>query len=51
MFVLSGYEYLLGFLILCSLVPVLALSASKILRPVGTSLERLTTYECGLEPI
>ncbi|MDB9458342.1 NAD(P)H-quinone oxidoreductase subunit 3, partial [Dolichospermum circinale CS-545/17] len=24
MFVLSGYEYLLGFFILCSLVPVLA---------------------------
>ncbi|MFM7364392.1 MAG: NADH-quinone oxidoreductase subunit A [Cuspidothrix sp.] len=51
MFVLSGYEYLLGFLILCSLVPVLALSASKILRPVGTSIEKRTTYECGLEPI
>ena len=51
MFVLSGYEYLLGFFILCSLVPVLALSASKILRPVSTSLEKRTTYECGLEPI
>ncbi|HAO11946.1 MAG TPA: NAD(P)H-quinone oxidoreductase subunit 3, partial [Planktothrix sp. UBA8407] len=33
MFVLSGYEYFLGFLILCSLVPVLALTVSKVLRP------------------
>ncbi|MBE9200554.1 MULTISPECIES: photosynthetic/respiratory NAD(P)H-quinone oxidoreductase subunit C [unclassified Nodularia (in: cyanobacteria)] len=51
MFVLSGYEYLLGFFIICSLVPALALSASKLLRPRGNSLERLTTYESGMEPI
>ncbi|MGL5878640.1 MAG: NAD(P)H-quinone oxidoreductase subunit 3, partial [Xenococcaceae cyanobacterium] len=35
MFVLKGYEYLLGFLFVCSLVPFLALSASKLLRPTG----------------
>lgn len=51
MFVLHGYEYFLGFLILCSLVPALALSASKILRSSSRSLEKRTTYECGLEPI
>ncbi|GAB1537794.1 photosynthetic/respiratory NAD(P)H-quinone oxidoreductase subunit C [Scytonema sp. NUACC21] len=51
MFVLSGYEYLLGFLIFCSLVPVLALSASKLLRPSGRNPERRTTYESGMEPI
>lgn len=51
MFVLSGYEYLLGFLLTCSLVPLLALSASKLLRPPGSSLERRTTYESGMEPI
>ncbi|MDY6936239.1 MAG: photosynthetic/respiratory NAD(P)H-quinone oxidoreductase subunit C [Cyanobacteriota bacterium] len=51
MFVLSGYEYFLGFLILCSLVPVLALSASKLLRPKSMGLERNTTYESGMEPI
>jgi NAD(P)H-quinone oxidoreductase subunit 3 len=50
-FVLSGYEYLLGFLIICSLVPALALSASKLLRPSGNSGERRTTYESGMEPI
>ena len=51
MFVLSGYEYLLGFLLICSLVPALALSASKLLRPSGRSPERRTTYESGMEPI
>ncbi len=51
MFVLSGYEYLLGFLIICSLVPALALAASKLLRPSSRGAERRTTYECGLEPI
>jgi NAD(P)H-quinone oxidoreductase subunit 3 len=49
-FVLSGYEYLLGFLLVCSLVPIVALGASKLLRPKGTSLERRTTYESGIEP-
>lgn len=51
MFVLSGYEYLLGFLITCSLVPVLALVASSILRPRRRGPERRTTYESGMEPI
>ena len=51
MFVLSGYEYFLGFLILCSLVPVLALSASKVLGPKSRSGVRHTTYESGNEPI
>ncbi|MDG2990016.1 photosynthetic/respiratory NAD(P)H-quinone oxidoreductase subunit C [Candidatus Synechococcus calcipolaris G9] len=51
MFVLSGYEYFLGFLLICSLVPVLALVASKIVRPKGEVLTRLTTYESGMEPI
>jgi len=50
-FVLSGYEYLLGFFLLCSLVPALALSASKLLRPSSFSPERRTTYESGMEPI
>ncbi|MEB3337872.1 MAG: photosynthetic/respiratory NAD(P)H-quinone oxidoreductase subunit C [Leptolyngbyaceae bacterium] len=51
MFVLSGYEYFLGFLLLCSLVPVLALSASRLVRPRPTSPARRTTYESGMEPI
>nr|WP_199295033.1 MULTISPECIES: NADH-quinone oxidoreductase subunit A [unclassified Trichocoleus] len=35
----------------CSLVPFLALSAAKLLRPSGSSPERRTTYESGMEPI
>lgn len=51
MFVLSGYEYFLGFLLICSLVPILALSVSKIVRPITRGAARRTTYESGVEPI
>lgn len=51
MFVLQGYEYFLGFLLICSLVPVLALAASSVLRPHREGAERRTTYESGMEPI
>ena len=51
MFVLSGYEYLLGFLLAASSVPFLALSASKLLRPASRGAERRTTYESRMEPI
>ncbi|MGD1715442.1 photosynthetic/respiratory NAD(P)H-quinone oxidoreductase subunit C [Dapis sp. BLCC M126] len=51
MFVLSGYEYFLGFLIISSLVPILALTASKLLRPKTRGPERVSTYESGVEPI
>ncbi|MEB3829313.1 photosynthetic/respiratory NAD(P)H-quinone oxidoreductase subunit C [Phormidium sp. CCY1219] len=51
MFVLSGYEYFLGFLFVCGLVPVVALGASQLLRPKATYPERRTTYESGIEPI
>lgn len=50
-FVLSGYEYFLGFLIICSLVPILALVASKVVRPKNRAGFRRTTYESGCEPI
>ncbi|MBK4731100.1 photosynthetic/respiratory NAD(P)H-quinone oxidoreductase subunit C [Oxynema sp. CENA135] len=51
MFVLSGYEYFLGFLLVCSLVPAIALGASALLRARGGYPERVTTYESGVEPI
>ncbi len=50
MFALSGYEYLLVFLIVSSLVPVIALSLSKVFRPKITSAFRKTTYESGMAP-
>lgn len=51
MFVLSGYEYFLVFLVICSSIPVLALTLSKLLRPVSRGPSRRTTYESGMEPI
>jgi NAD(P)H-quinone oxidoreductase subunit 3 len=50
-FVLSGYEYFLGFLLICTVVPLLALTASTLLRPRRGGAERRTTYESGMEPI
>lgn len=50
-FILNGYEYLLGFLLLCSAVPVLALTTSLIDRPKRSGVERKETYESGMEPI
>jgi len=51
MFVLSGYEYLLVFFFFSALVPLIALSLSKIFRPKGGGAFRRTTYESGIEPI
>ncbi|MCC5897045.1 MULTISPECIES: photosynthetic/respiratory NAD(P)H-quinone oxidoreductase subunit C [Cyanophyceae] len=51
MFVLTGYEYFLGFLLICSLVPILALTVSKLVRPKSLGIESNTTYESGMEPI
>jgi NAD(P)H-quinone oxidoreductase subunit 3 len=49
-FVLSGYDALLLFLIFSALVPVLALIISRLLRPNNTSAYKTTTYESGVEP-
>jgi NAD(P)H-quinone oxidoreductase subunit 3 len=50
-FVLNGYEYFLGFLLICGLVPVLAIGTSYIVAPKRKGVERRTTYESGMEPI
>ncbi|WAS05081.1 NAD(P)H-quinone oxidoreductase subunit 3 [Gloeomargaritales cyanobacterium VI4D9] len=50
MFELQGYDYLLVFLLVCSVVPIAALSLSGLLRPKGTGPERRTSYESGMEP-
>tara|TARA_B100000700_G_C15038110_1_gene853801 strand:+ start:1287 stop:1649 length:363 start_codon:yes stop_codon:yes gene_type:complete len=51
MFTLQGYEYLLGFLILASAVPILALVTNKVVSPQSKNGERRLTYESGMEPI
>ncbi len=50
MFVLTGYDALLIFLMLSALVPILALSLSKLLRPSVPGAYKTTTYESGVEP-
>lgn len=50
MFVLTGYDYFLVFLILCALLPVAALSASYLLAPAKRGAFRRTTYESGIDP-
>jgi NAD(P)H-quinone oxidoreductase subunit 3 len=50
-FVLSGYEYFLGFLLICALLPAIALIASAVLAPKHQGAERRLTYESGMEPI
>jgi len=39
------------FFIVACLVPILALSTSRLLRPQGIGPERRTTYESGIEPM
>lgn len=51
MFILDSYIYVFGFLIIACLVPILALSISRLLRPKGVGPERRTTYESGIEPM
>ncbi|MBF2000980.1 MAG: photosynthetic/respiratory NAD(P)H-quinone oxidoreductase subunit C [Synechococcales cyanobacterium C42_A2020_086] len=51
MFVLSGYEYFLVFLLVCSVVPLLAYGMSALLAPRRKGVERKLTYESGMEPI
>ncbi|NJO43661.1 MAG: NAD(P)H-quinone oxidoreductase subunit 3 [Cyanobacteria bacterium CRU_2_1] len=51
MFVLHGYDYFLGFVIVCGLVCATAIVLSNLLSPRRKGVERRTTYESGMEPI
>ena len=51
MFLLTGYEYFLGFLLIAAAVPVLALVTNLVVAPKGRTGERKLTYESGMEPI
>ena len=51
MFLLTVYEYFLGFLLIAAAVPVLALVTNLIVAPKGRVGERKLTYESGMEPI
>nr|YP_007374804.1 NAD(P)H-quinone oxidoreductase subunit 3 [Ophioglossum californicum]AGC26717.1 NAD(P)H-quinone oxidoreductase subunit 3 [Ophioglossum californicum]QXF60090.1 NADH dehydrogenase subunit 3 [Ophioglossum vulgatum] len=50
MFLLPKYESFRIFLFISVLIPVLAISVSGLLAPVGKGPERITGYESGIEP-
>ncbi|MCF6410940.1 NADH-quinone oxidoreductase subunit A [Pseudalkalibacillus salsuginis] len=46
----NNYLVVLMFLLLGILLPIVALTAGKILRPAKPTKEKQTTYESGIEP-
>lgn len=46
----NSYLFVIMFLILGLLLPAIALTAGKFLRPSKPSAEKQTTYESGIEP-
>jgi NAD(P)H-quinone oxidoreductase subunit 3 len=54
MFALNGYDYFLGFLLICGAVPFVAIALSLLLSPRRggkQGVERRLTYESGMEPL
>jgi NAD(P)H-quinone oxidoreductase subunit 3 len=51
MFLLHEYDIFWTFLIIASLIPILAFSISGLLAPVSEGPEKLSSYESGIEPM
>nr|CUR05077.1 ndhC [Acacia obtecta] len=51
MFLLYEYDILWAFLIISSLIPILAFLISGILAPINKRPEKLSSYESGIEPM
>nr|YP_010489964.1 NADH-plastoquinone oxidoreductase subunit 3 [Koenigia islandica]UWM11604.1 NADH-plastoquinone oxidoreductase subunit 3 [Koenigia islandica] len=51
MFLLYEYDILWAFLIISSVIPILAFLLSGILAPIRKEPEKLSSYESGIEPI
>ncbi len=47
---LAGYIPILIFVVVATLVPVLALALGRLLRPFKPHQNKLSPYECGVEP-
>ncbi|RPI26320.1 MAG: NADH-quinone oxidoreductase subunit A [Acidobacteria bacterium] len=47
---LGGYIPVLIFIVIATLVPVLALGLGRLLRPFRPHQNKLSPYECGVEP-
>ncbi len=48
---LAGYIPILIFIVVATLVPVLALALGRLLRPFRPHQNKLSPYECGVEPM
>nr|YP_010901768.1 NADH dehydrogenase subunit C [Goodyera yunnanensis]WIL08010.1 NADH dehydrogenase subunit C [Goodyera yunnanensis] len=51
MFLLHEYDIFWAFLIISSVIPILAFVISGILAPIREGLEKLSSYESGIEPL
>ena len=51
MFLLYEYDFFWAFLIISSVIPILAFLLSGILAPIRNEPEKLSSYESGIEPI
>ena len=51
MFLLYEYDVFWAFLIISSVIPILAFLISGILSPISKGPEKLSSYESGIEPI
>lgn len=51
MFLLYEYDLFWAFLIISSLIPILAFFISGVLAPISKGPEKLSTYESGIEPM
>nr|YP_009406757.1 NADH dehydrogenase subunit 3 [Solenopsis bivonae]ASA39278.1 NADH dehydrogenase subunit 3 [Solenopsis bivonae] len=51
MLLLYEYDIFWAFLIISSLIPILAFFISGVLAPMSKGPEKLSTYESGIEPI
>nr|YP_009671149.1 NADH-plastoquinone oxidoreductase subunit 3 [Passiflora misera]QCX30449.1 NADH-plastoquinone oxidoreductase subunit 3 [Passiflora misera] len=51
MFLLYEYDVFWAFLIISSLIPILAFFISSVLSPISKGPEKLSGYESGIEPM
>nr|YP_010882758.1 NADH-plastoquinone oxidoreductase subunit 3 [Androsace septentrionalis]AKZ22004.1 NADH dehydrogenase subunit 3 [Androsace occidentalis]ARX78504.1 NADH dehydrogenase subunit 3 [Pomatosace filicula]WIF27341.1 NADH-plastoquinone oxidoreductase subunit 3 [Androsace septentrionalis] len=51
MFLLYEYDIFWAFLIISSLIPILAFFISGVLAPISQGPEKLSSYESGIEPM
>ena len=51
MFLLHEYDIFWAFLIISSVIPILAFLISGILAPISKGPEKLSSYESGIEPM